>query len=148
MKVVMAHKLRLLALIAVLAGGGATLALASMEPVSAVDWSQYADVETVVVVTTDADGAQRETTIWLAVVEGSAFIRTGGTRWGDNVEREPAIALRIEATEIPVRAEFVEDDGLRGTVVAAFREKYGFTDRVMDLFRGARPRIMRVERRP
>jgi hypothetical protein len=146
MKPKFARRLVVLAFIVGLVRGGA--AFASMEAIPSVDWSQYADTETIVVVTADEDGAERETTIWIAVVDGKAFIRTGGTTWGDNVERNPAIVLRLGETEIPVQVEFIEDEDLRGKVVATFREKYGFSDSVIALIRGSHPRIMQVERRP
>jgi hypothetical protein len=134
--------------VAALVCGGAVFAAASMEPVPPVDWSQYTDTETLGVVTADEDGEARETTIWIAVVDGNAFIRTGGTKWGDNVERDPAIALRIDGTDIPVVVTFIEDEDLRESVVATFREKYGFMDGVIGIIRGSHPRIMQVERRP
>lgn len=135
-----------LAFIVGLVWGGA--AVASMEAIPSVDWSQYADTETIVAVTADEDGAERETTIWIAVVDGNAYIRTGATTWGDNVERNPAIALRIDETEIPVQVQFIEDEDLRGKIVTTFREKYGFSDSVIAFIRGSHPRIMQVERRP
>jgi len=124
------------------------VAVASMEAIPPVDWSQYADTETIKVVTVDEDGEERETTIWIAVVDGKAYIRTGGTMWGDNVERNRAIVLRIEGTEIPVQVTFIEDHDLREEVAATFREKYGFSDSLIGFIRGSHPRIMQVERRP
>jgi hypothetical protein len=98
-------------------------------------------------VTHDEDGDVRDTKVWLAVVDGQGYIRTGGTIWGDNVERDPQLVLRIEAREYPLRAEFVEDDALRERIVATFREKYGWTDGAMNVIRGSRPRIMRLRPR-
>ena len=112
------------------------------------DWNSVADVGQVRVLTTNQDGTPRETTIWLAVVEGQGYIRTSGwTTWGDNVERNPDIALRIGDTEHPLRASFVEDEALRARVVAAFREKYGWIDGLLNVFRGSKPRIMRLDPR-
>jgi len=108
------------------------------------DWSALADVRVVNVVTQDEDGDVRDTKVWLAVVDGQGYIRTGGTTWGDHVERDPQLVLRIEGREYPLRAEFVEDDALRERIVATFREKYGWTDGAMNIFRGSRPRIMRL----
>lgn len=112
------------------------------------DWNSVADVEEVRVLTTNQDGTPRETTIWLAVVDGRGYIRTSGwTRWGDNVERNPEIALRIGDTEYPLRASFVEDEALRAKIVATFREKYGRLDGFLGVFRGSKPRIMRLDPR-
>ena len=112
------------------------------------EWNSVADVEEVLVVTTNEDGTPRETTIWLAVVDGQGYIRTGGwTKWGDNVVRNPDIALRIGDTEHPLRASFVEDAALRERIVAAFREKYGRFDGFLNVFRGSRPPIMKLDPR-
>jgi hypothetical protein len=112
------------------------------------DWNSVAEVEEVRVLTTNEDGTPRETTIWLAVVDGQGYIRTSGwTTWGDNVERNPDIALRIGDAEHPLRASFVEDEALRERIVAAFREKYGWFDGFMGVFRGSKPRIMRLDPR-
>ena len=113
-------------------------------PASAPNWAAAADVRVVHVVTHDEDGDTRDTKVWLAVVDGQGYIRTGGTIWGDNVERDPLLVLRIEGREYPLRAEFVEDDDLRARIVASFREKYGWTDGAFNIFRGSRPRIMRL----
>jgi hypothetical protein len=108
------------------------------------DWNAVADVQEVQVVTQDEDGEERDTTIWLLVMEGQGYIRTGGTRWGDNVLRDPEVVLEIEGESYPLRVEFVEDDADREKIVAAFREKYGWVDGFMEMFRGSRPKIMRL----
>ncbi len=112
------------------------------------DWGSLADVKQIQVLTTNEDGSARETTIWLAVLEGQAYIRTSNrTRWGGNVERDPDIALRIEGTEYLLRASFVTDEDLRERVVKAFREKYGWFDGFVNFVRGSSPRIMRLDAR-
>jgi len=113
----------------------------------AVDWSRFTDVETIFVVTADEDGAPRETKIWIAVVDGHAYIRTGGTTWGENVKRDTAITLRIEGTDYPVDVTFIEDDALREQVETTFREKYGWSDAMIGVIRGSRPLIMQVASR-
>ncbi len=109
-----------------------------------VDWARYADVGTLEVLTTDEDGAPRATTVWLLVQDGAAYLRTGGTTWGGNLERDPDIALRSADGEIPVRAELVSDPAIRERVVGGFREKYGFSDRLAGLFRFGDTRIIRL----
>jgi len=111
------------------------------------DWQQVAEVDTVQVLTENEDGAVRNTRVWLAVVDGQGYIRTGGSSWGENVERDPDVRVRIGGTEYALHALFVEDDELRERIVAAFREKYGFSDALVGLFRGARPKIMRLTAR-
>jgi hypothetical protein len=110
----------------------------------AVDWTRYAEEGTVKVITTNEDGSARETRVWLSVVDGQGYIRTGNTRWGGNVERNPEVALRIGETELPLRVEFATDETERDAVKAAFREKYGFADWIFDPFRGRDPKIMRL----
>ena len=109
------------------------------------DWDKVAGVGTIQVITHDEDGAARETKIWLAVVDGQGFIRTGDTHWGKNIRRNPAdVVLRIEGKEYPLRAEFIENDKLRERVVAAFRAKYGWFDGFVNFVRGSHPNIMHM----
>jgi hypothetical protein len=117
---------------------------ATAAPARAVDWERHAGRDTVTVVTTNPDGSLRDTTVWIAVLDGEAYLRTGGTRWGDNAEREPAVALRVDEEEIRLRAEPVADPDLRARVEAAFRAKYGFQDRLSSLFRFGETRIFRL----
>ena len=134
--------------VCVLLGAVACLLGAVAAGAAELDWNSVADVEEVLVVTTNEDGTPRETTIWLAVVDDQGYIRTGGwTKWGDNVVRNPDIALRIGDTEHPLRASFVEDVALRERIVAAFREKYGRVDGFLNVFRGSKPLIMRLDPR-
>jgi hypothetical protein len=134
--------------VCVLLGAVACLLGAVAAGAAELDWNSVADVGQVRVLTTNQDGTPRETTIWLAVVDGRGYIRTSGsTTWGDNVERNPDIALRIGDSEHPLRASFVEDEALRERIVAAFREKYGRFDGFLDVFRGSKPRIMQLDPR-
>ena len=129
--------------------GCAALATAWLEPAPAraIDWAA-ADAERVVeIVTRDEDGAPRETKIWLVVVDGEGYIRTGGTRWWGNVERDPDVLLRVAGVEHPLRAELVTDEALLARVVASFRTKYGFSDRMAGLVRFGDTHVMRLERR-
>jgi hypothetical protein len=112
-----------------------------------VDWTERADVERLEVLTTDEDGEARETTIWLLVLDGNAYIRTSNTRWGRNALRDPEIALRIGDEEIPVRVELVSDEATRERIQQGFREKYGFMDRLTGLYRSSDPKIMHATAR-
>jgi hypothetical protein len=118
----------------------AAIALAA-EP----NWEEAGKVRNIEIVTHDEDGEVRETTIWLVVVDGQGFIRTGSSSWGQNIQRNPSdVVLRIEDNEYPLKAEFIENDKLRERVVAAFREKYGWQDATIGLIRGSRPLIMHM----
>jgi hypothetical protein len=129
-----------LALTLALALGAAAGARAA-EP----DWDKLAAVRDIEVITHDEDGDVRETTIWLAVLDGQGFIRTGNSSWGQNLKRNPNdVVLRIEGTEYPLHAEFIENEKLRERVTAAFHEKYGWLDSLVHLTRGSRPNIMHM----
>src|SRR5215468_210049 len=64
----------------------------ALEP-APTDWSPLAAVEEIQVLSQDADGSAHETTVWLAVVDGQGFIRTGNTSWYPNLERKPEIGV-------------------------------------------------------
>jgi hypothetical protein len=101
------------------------------------DWQPLAAVEEIQVLSENPDGAARETTVWLAVVDGQGFIRTGDTSWYPNLVRKPEIGVRVDGKEYAVRAELIEDKSLREKVIAEFRRKYGWSDVVVDwLFPG------------
>lgn len=122
----------------------ALLAAALPAAAAAPDWNALKDVQTVEIVTTDEDGSARDTTIWLAVVDGQGYIRTGNSTWKGNIERNPDVTLRVEETEYPVRAEFVSDAALKERVEQTLREKYGFSDSFIGIFRIGEPNIMRL----
>jgi hypothetical protein len=124
------------------------LALALPATARAIDWNAAAPVEVIEVVTADPDGETRTTKVWLVVVDGEGYLRTGDTRWFGNLERDPGLLLRVEGTEHPLRAFFVTDPPLRGRVIQAFRDKYGWEDRLLGLFGDdADARIIRLDPR-
>lgn len=120
------------------------LALPSVSHAAAPDWSQWADLQTVEVISTDEGGGSRITTVWIVVLDQEAYLRTGGTTWGDNVEREGKLRLRGLSVEYPLRAEKVLSASEKERVVAAFREKYGRSDVMAGLFRFGETRIFRL----
>jgi hypothetical protein len=111
------------------------------------DWNSVADVDTVSVVTANSGGTLRYTTVWLVVVGGRGYLRTGDTTWGGSVARNPDIKLVIGDQEYPLRVEFVEVEDERVLVEKAFNEKYGWSDTLIGWFRGDRPKIMRLTAR-
>ncbi len=108
------------------------------------DWSALAGEDTIEVVTRDADGDIRETTIWLVVVDGVGTIRTGNTHWYENLLRDPALKVRMRGAEYPMRVEKVTDEDARKRINEAFRAKYGVQDRTVQLFRGVDLNMMRL----
>jgi len=126
-----------------LVGAASILALAAAAA-ELPDWNAVADLETVSVATSNADGTLRYTTVWIVVVDGRGYIRTGNTTWGENVVRDPSLKLVIGDTEYALRADFVEAEDERARVTAAFNAKYGWVDSMLGWLRGARPKIMRL----
>ncbi len=125
------------------------VALLAAGPVlaAAPEWAALADEKTVHVMTMDAGGDVGQTKIWLLVLDDVGYIRTSRTtRWGDNVERNPEISLRVNGTDYPLRATFIEDPTQRARLVAGFEEKYG-SNPILNWIRGDNPRIMRLDSR-
>jgi hypothetical protein len=120
------------------------LALASVSHAAAPEWSELADLETVEVISSDEDGGQRLTTVWIVVLDHQAYVRTGGTRWGDNVEREGKLRLRVPRGEYALRAEKVLSAAEVESVEAAFAEKYGNSDWWAGLMRFGETRVFRL----
>jgi len=104
---------------------------AGAEPI---DWNTLAGEDTVVVLTKEADGAPRETTVWMVVVDGQGYVRTGDTHWHGNIARDPKIGVRIAAVDYAVTAEHVVDPALRARINAAFSAKYGFSNTFVGWF--------------
>ena len=125
--------MRILPLLATL-----TLAGCASQPVpdatGSLDWSEVAEEQVPVLVTRDADGDPRVTKMWLAVVDGSGYVRTSETRWSANLQRNPDAVLRIGGAAHGVRAAPVDEATLRSAIDQAFREKYGFQDRMSGWF--------------
>jgi hypothetical protein len=126
-----------------LAGALAVLAAAASAAV-APDWSSVADLDTVSVATTNPDGTLRYTTVWIVVVGGRGYIRTGNTTWGANATRNPNLKLVVGDQEYSLRADFVEAEDERALVLAAFNEKYGFSGTLIGWFFHRTPKIMRL----
>jgi hypothetical protein len=112
------------------------------------DWTPLAEVEEIQVLSENADGSAEETTVWLAVVSGQGFIRTGNTSWYPNLERKPEIGVRVAGKEYAVRAELIEDAALREKVIAEFRRKYGWSDVFVDWVFPGDGHVIRLAPRP
>src|SRR5262245_11497222 len=127
---------------------GAVLALAlvcaSNAESATQDWSRWRDLQTVEVISTDEDGRARTTTVWIVVVDRQAYLRTGSTIWGGNVERTGRLKLKGQPGENEYRAERITDPSLQDKIMAAFRAKYGFRDRISGVIRLGKSRIFRL----
>ena len=120
------------------------LAVGSSSESATPDWSKWADLQTVQVISTDEGGRARTTTVWIVVVDGQAYLRTGRTTWGGNVERDGKLKLKGKPGEYQFRAETITDPSLDEKVMAAFRAKYGFQDVISGVIRLGQHRIFRL----
>ena len=121
-----------------------TLAVGSSAESATPDWSKWANLQTVQVISTDEGGRARTTTVWIVVADGQAYLRTGRTIWGGNDEREGKLKLKGEPGEYQFRAERITDPSLQEKVMAAFRAKYGFRDVISGVIRLGQHRIFRL----
>lgn len=116
------------------------------------NWKKFAGIDTIQIVTADDDKAHtpRDTTIWLAVYQDQAYIRTGGTTWGANARRDPNVTIRMDGADYALRATPIPEGELYDAVTHTFREKYGLEDAAMSVIRaiGGAPTIMRLDGRP
>ena len=108
-----------------------------------VDWNAHKAVDTVVIVTADAGGAARDTTIWLCVSNGQGYVRGGSGQWVANTLRDGNVKLRVGETELTLSAAKLTDAAEIARVTAAYREKYGFSDTLATLIRGE-PTLFRL----
>ena len=98
-------------------------------------------------VTHDADGAERATKVWFVLVDGEPYLRTQRSTWLDNLRRDPDLVLRIEGREYEARAEEVPGDAIVAEVDAASRDKYGWQERTIHVFRLRKPDILKLSPR-
>ncbi len=124
---------------------GLLLALAGAARAEAADWNAMADADTVTIITTNEDGTPRETTIWLLVLDGQPYVRTGSTSWGANAERSPDVKLRVGEQEFSLTAVPVTDPALGDKLQQGFRDKYGWSDRMVGLMPGAGTKLFLLE---
>jgi hypothetical protein len=96
-----------------------------------IDWRAADDRWSLHIVTEDPDGDERATRIWLATVDGEGALRTGDSRWWQNLQRDPNCRIRLLGTDHPVRAEVVTEHEARARIDDAFVEKYGWLENIL-----------------
>jgi hypothetical protein len=121
-----------------------SLALAAAPAAAQTSWSPFEEASVVEIVTRDEDGAERETKVWFVVVNGAGYVRTNDSRWLANIRRGSSVALRLGETSLAVGSEEVSDPAVTGSVEEAYKEKYGFVQRVMSAFRMREPTLLRL----
>ncbi len=96
-----------------------------------IDWRAADDHWSLRIVTVDPDGGERITRIWLAIVDGGGTLRTGDSRWWQNLERDSNCRIRLLGVDYSARVEFVTEHEERARIDDAFGEKYGWLERIM-----------------
>jgi hypothetical protein len=127
---------------------GATLlawgAIAAPVLASEPDWAALSDVGVIEIVTEDEDGDLRETKVWFVLVDGIAYLRTNGSRWLENIHRDPNLVVRIGDEEYAQVAREVTTPTMIERVDEASREKYGWQEAVIHAFRFSDPQILEL----
>ncbi len=131
----------LLALVA-LAGAGSFCLDAHASDSGDLDWELYSDVPVIEILTTDEDGSPRETKVWFVLIDDVAVLRTSGSRWLENIRRDPDVSIRIDGEEYLQVAREVTSDDMIELVDEASREKYGWQETLIHFFRVRDPDIL------
>jgi hypothetical protein len=108
------------------------------------DWAPFEQESVIRILTHDEDGDLRDTKIWVVVVDGAGYIRTNASRWLENIRRDPEVQIRLGAYDYLMQAREVTDSATTERVEEAFKEKYGFVQRVMSLFRFREPTVLQL----
>ena len=123
------------------------LALAGSARAAELDWQRFQDTDVIEVLTHDEDGAQRETSVWIVAFDGHGYVRTNDSRWLANIRRGSSVALRLGEDEYAVAAREPDDAAIDARVEEQFKQKYGFMQRVMSVFRMREPTVLELTAR-
>jgi hypothetical protein len=123
------------------------LALAGVAQAAALDWQHFQDADVIEIVTHDEDGELRETSVWIVTLADHGYVRTNDSRWLANIRRGSGIALRLDEQEFAVTAREPNDAALTARVEEQFKQKYGFMQRVMSVFRMREPTLLELTAR-
>jgi len=113
-------------------------------PAAELDWSRVADLDVIEILTHDEDGDLRETKVWFVRIDGVSYLRTNGSRWLENIRRDPDVTIRIGDALYPQRAREVTSPETIEQVDAASRRKYGFQEAFIHVFRIHDPQIIEL----
>jgi hypothetical protein len=123
------------------------LALAGSARAAELDWQRFQDADVIEVLTQDEDGVPRETSVWIVTFDGHGYVRTNDSRWLANIRRGSSVALRLGDEEFAAAAREPNDDAITARVEEGFKQKYGFTQRVMSAFRFREPTVLELTAR-
>jgi hypothetical protein len=121
----------------------ATAATAATE----IDWQRAQDEDVALILTHDEDGALRETSVWIVAFDGHGYVRTNDSRWLANIRRGSDVTLRLGEEAFAVDAREPNDPAIAARVEEGFKQKYGFMQRVMSLFRMREPTVLELTAR-
>ena len=122
----------------------AALAAADTATAQRFDPKATEHVKVVELITNDDEGKERTTKLWVVLLAGEAYLRTNASNWLANLKRNPAARLRVEGTEYPVMTEVISDPMWVDRVDQASKEKYGWQETSIHLFRLWEPTIVRL----
>ena len=108
------------------------------------DWAPARETSVVQILTTDADGALRETSVWIVVQGDAGYVRTNHSTWLANIRRGSPVRLRVAEKTSDVRASEVEDTATQQRVEEAFKAKYGTLQKLMSALRMREPSVLRL----
>ena len=93
--------------------------------------------EVVTLETRDADGAWRETRLWVVDHDGFAWLRSGvpDSAWLVRLEADPKVRVTRGDAARTYRAEPVREPAVRDRIHALVAEKYGWTEAVISRIR-------------
>ena len=123
---------------------GLLLAVAGAARAAELDWQRFQDEDVIEILTHDEDDSLRETSIWIVSFDGRGYVRTNDSRWLANIRRGSSVALRLGEDEFPVTAREPNDAAIAARVEEGFKQKYGFTQRVMSVFRMSEPTVLEL----
>ena len=88
--------------------------------------------EIVKVATTDSEGRDHVTELWIVDLEGGPYLRAGSpdVAWLARIRAQPEVTLQRGDLSVNFQAICEEDASIRGQVSLAMSEKYGFADRL------------------
>ena len=116
--------------------------------ISASFW--FDEGEVVTLITTDENGHEFETGLWIVDLDGVPYLRAESTDavWLQRIRGRPDVQLDRTGRRVGYRALPIDADDTRDSVSRAMAEKYGRLDRAVALIRDDRHSVpVRLQRR-
>jgi len=102
--------------------------------------------EVVRLISVDAAGNDRETELWIADIDGHAYIRAShpDSRWLSRLQSGAPASLERAGHTVEIETIVDDDPQIRARLEIAMAEKYGLADRLWGLMRSAEFVAIRV----